>query len=102
MILPSKPSNELFHKPVNYKRITILGIRFPYITFYYIGQTSGKLLGCQEQPLLKRYAYNLNMFLNRSISNIHNIYIDIQAHATSLLGRTSVSIQIDVWKQKLL
>ena len=70
MFLPSRPRNELFHYPVTYKYITILGIRSAYISCYYVGQTLGKLSGCHEQPLLTSYAYNLNMLVNRSIANM--------------------------------
>ena len=38
MILPSRASNKLFHQPVNYKRITIVGIRFAYISWWYVGK----------------------------------------------------------------
>ena len=33
-----------------------LGIQFAYITCCYVRQASGKLSGCQEQPLFERYA----------------------------------------------
>ena len=32
----------------------LLGIQFAYIGYRYVGQTSGKLSGCQGQFLLKR------------------------------------------------
>ena len=51
MILPSRPSNELFHQPVNYKGITILGIRFACISCSYVGQTSDMLSGCGKNNL---------------------------------------------------
>ena len=41
--------------------ITILGIQFAYITCCYVGLASGKLLGCQEQPFFKQYAYNFDV-----------------------------------------
>ena len=43
----------------------ILGIHFTYISCCYVGQTSEKLSGCQEQPLLKWYA--CIKIVNRSI-----------------------------------
>ena len=71
MFLPLRPtcSNKLLHQPVTCKHITILGIQFAYISSYYVGQTSGKLSGCQEQTLFKMYmyAYNFNMLVSRSI-----------------------------------
>ena len=33
-------------------------MHFAYISCCYVGQTSDKLSGCQEQPLLKWYAEN--------------------------------------------
>ena len=56
----------LFHSPVNYKRITILGFRIACSTCFFVGQTSGKLSGCQEQPLFKMYSI-LSMLVKLSI-----------------------------------
>ena len=54
MFLPSGPGNEPFHRPVPNNGISnLLGIHFAYISCCYVGQTSDKLSGCQEQPLLK-------------------------------------------------
>ena len=58
MFRPSRPSNKLCHWHVS--------IQLAYISCCYVRQTSGKLSGCHE-PLFQRYAYSLNMLVNRSI-----------------------------------
>ena len=70
MFLPPRHINELFHFSVTYKYSTIFGIQVACITCCYVGQTSGNLSGCQEQPFLKSHAYNynLNMLVNGSIA----------------------------------
>ena len=52
----------------------MLGIQFPYITCYYVRQASGKLSGCQEQPLFERYAYNFNTLPKRSIVRFEDMF----------------------------
>ena len=57
MLLPSRPTNELFHQPVIYFKIHYVTLNLcAYIGCCYVRQTSDKLLGCQEQHWLKRYA----------------------------------------------
>ena len=64
MFLPPPPpretySNELHCIPLScnlHLYSTLLGFQVACITCCYVGQTSGKLSGCQEQPLFKRHA----------------------------------------------
>ena len=56
MPLHKSLSYKLCHWSVTYKYSTLLGIQVACITCCYVGQTSGKRSGCQEQPLLKRHA----------------------------------------------
>ena len=48
----AKASDQQFHSPASFNMISIAGIHFAYISCCYVD----KLSGCQEQPLLKRYA----------------------------------------------
>ena len=41
-------------------------MQLAYIICCYVKQTVGKLFGCQEQPLLEKYAWNLNISLVES------------------------------------
>ena len=65
-----------------------------YISCCYIGQTSGKVSGCQKQPLLKRYAYKLNVLVNRSILWIVYVPHDTITIIDSILNMTNVSNSI--------
>ena len=57
---------------VNYAPFYLISNYWPWslwkllFTWFYI---SDRLLGCQEQPLLERYAWNLNMFASLSFVN---------------------------------
>ena len=52
-LLP-KPSDQPFHSPASFNVISIAGIHFAYISCYYVGQTSDKLCGRQEQTFVNR------------------------------------------------
>ena len=53
-ISSAKPSDQPFHSPASFNVISIAGIHFAYISCCYVGQTSDKLCGRQEQPFVNR------------------------------------------------
>ena len=54
-LLPKyKPGDQPFHSPASFNVISIAGIHFAYISCCYVGQTSDKLCGRQEQPFVNR------------------------------------------------
>ena len=83
-LLP-KPSDQPFHSPASFNVISIAGIHFAYISCCYVGQTSDKLCGHQEQPFVNRvwmkfeyinyksslltYCHGFSMFLYHQFSS---------------------------------